>query len=143
MQHVTAIFQAFAQDGFAGLEDQRTRPPTHPANQLTLPFLKEVLEIQHEYPRAGQSRVHGLLAQRMGDEVPSEVPVGRAMALNRRHLGAPGPWVTDKSPVVDEQVKEFPYEPTYRHRYWFVDIRYLVRIDEDAHWTYSPCVIER
>jgi len=32
-------------DGFAGLEEQRARPPQHPGNQLTLPFLKEVLDI--------------------------------------------------------------------------------------------------
>jgi hypothetical protein len=50
--HVYTILEAFARDGFAGLEEQRTRPPQHPGNQLTLPFLKEVLDIQREYPRA-------------------------------------------------------------------------------------------
>jgi len=35
--HVYTILEAFARDGFAGLEDQRTRPPQHPDNQLTLP----------------------------------------------------------------------------------------------------------
>jgi hypothetical protein len=44
--HVTHIVQAFKRDGFAGLEDQRTRPPTHLATQLTLPFLSEVLAAQ-------------------------------------------------------------------------------------------------
>jgi transposase len=47
--HVADLIAAFKRDGFAGLEDQRTRPATHPANQLTLPFLKEVLDVQHEY----------------------------------------------------------------------------------------------
>ena len=60
----------------------------------------------------------------MEDEPPSEATVGRAMALNRQHHGAPGPWVTDKAPVVDKQVKEFPYKPTYRHQYWYVDFRW-------------------
>ena len=41
--HVYTILEAFERDGFAGLEDQRTRPPQHPENQLSLPFLKEVL----------------------------------------------------------------------------------------------------
>lgn len=141
-QHVTHILQAFARDQFAGLEDQRTRPPTHPANQLTLPFLKEVLAIQQEYPRAGRFRVRGLLALRTGDKPPSERTISRAMALNRQHYGAPGPWATDKTPVIDERVKEFPFVPAYRHRYWFIDLRYLVRIGEDKHWTYSICVIE-
>jgi transposase len=52
-QHVCEIIAAFEHDGFAGLEDKRTRPATHPANQLSLPFLKEVLAVQREYPRAG------------------------------------------------------------------------------------------
>jgi hypothetical protein len=79
-QHVWNIITAFEQDGFAGLEDQRTRPPDHPANQLTLPFLKEVLDIQHEYPRAGRFRVRGLLEQQMPGEPPSEATVGQALA---------------------------------------------------------------
>ena len=48
--HVYTILAAFARDGFAGLEEQRPRPPQHPGNQLTLPFLKEGLDIQREYP---------------------------------------------------------------------------------------------
>ena len=65
-QHVRAILTAFEHDDFAGLEDQRTRPAEHPANQLTLPLLKELLDIQHEYPRAGRFRVQGLLEKRTG-----------------------------------------------------------------------------
>lgn len=64
-RHVRRIIAAFEQDGFAGLEDQRTRPVEHPANQLTLPFLKTVLDIQREYPKAGRFRVRGLLEQRL------------------------------------------------------------------------------
>ena len=45
-RHVRRILAAFEQDGFTGLEDQRSRPPDHPANQLTLPLLKEVLDFQ-------------------------------------------------------------------------------------------------
>src|SRR5215475_5193775 len=98
-QHVVHILQAFTRDGVAGLEDQRTRPPTHPANQLTLPFLKEVLDVQQEYPRAGRFRVRRLVAQRTGQrrgqKPPSETTIGRAMALNRQHHGAPPAWTTD------------------------------------------------
>jgi len=46
--HVYTILEAFAHDGFAGLEDQRTRPPQHPANQLSLPLFKEILDLQRE-----------------------------------------------------------------------------------------------
>jgi Winged helix-turn helix len=42
--HVYTIPEAFERDGFAGLEDQRTRPPQHPDNPLSLPSLTEVLE---------------------------------------------------------------------------------------------------
>lgn len=150
-KHVWHILQAFDRDGFAGLEDQRTRPPTHPANQLSLPFLGEVLAVQHDYPRAGRFRVRGLLAHRTGQEPPSEATVGRAMALNRRHHGAPAAWVTDRPPPSepDGVLKEMPFAPTARHRYWFVDFRYLVRLDagdeetEGAeHWVYSLCIFE-
>jgi transposase InsO family protein len=140
--HVMHILQAFASGDFAGLEDHRTRPANHPDNQLTLPFIKEVLEIQQEYPRAGRFRVRGLLSLRTGDDPPSDSTITRAMAINRRHHGTPGSWVTDKPPVIDDVVKYLPYEPAYRHQYWFIDIRYLVRIDKDQHWSYSVCVIE-
>jgi transposase len=70
-KHVHDIIAAFKQDGFAGLEDQRTRPFHHPANQLTLPFLKEVLDVQREYPRAGRFRVRGLLEKQRDHEPPS------------------------------------------------------------------------
>jgi len=90
--HVYAIIAAFERNGFEGLEDQRTRPSPHPDDQLTLPFLKDVLDWQQEYPRAGRFRMHGLLEPQYGAARPSEATVGRAMAINRRMHGAPGPW---------------------------------------------------
>jgi len=141
-KHVWAIIEAFKRDEFAGLEDRRSRPAAHPSMQLTLPFLTEVLQVQQEYPRAGRFRVRGLVGQRMEGEPPSEATVGRAMAHNRAHHDAPGPWATDDAPAVedDDEVKEMPYRPLYRHQYWFLDYRYLVRFD--GTWTYSLCVIE-
>jgi transposase InsO family protein len=144
IQHVWEIIQAFKRDEFAGLEDQRTRPAAHPTMQRTLPFLKEVLAVQQEYPRAGRFRVRGVLTQRMAGEPPSEATVGRAMALNRAHHGAPGPWVTDQvaDGNDDAVVKLLPYPPTHRHRYWFIDARYLVRLGDEDRWVYSLCIIE-
>lgn len=134
-KHVWHILQAFERDGFAGLEDQRTRPADHPENQLSLPFLKEVLEVQQEHPRAGRLRVPGIVAQRTG-QASSEATIGRAMAINRDHHGAPPACSTDQ--IDDDphagEVKFLPFTPTYRHRYWFIDFRYLVRICEDRHW---------
>lgn len=142
-QHVWNIVQAFERDGFAGLEDKRTRPATHPANQLSLPFLKEVLDVQQEYPRAGRFRVKGLVEQRTG-HAPSERTVGRAMAINRQHHAAPPAWVTDHPDLSEPDgiIKETPFDPAWRHRYWFIDYRYLVRLDDEGHWAYSLCIIE-
>ena len=139
--HVYTILAAFERDGFAGLEDQRTRPPQHPENQLSLPFLKEVLDLQQAYPRAGRFRIHGLLTQQRDEPPPSERTVGRAMAINRQFHGAPGPWQSarDEQPKV-VSFKHLPYRPAYRHHLWFTDIRYLVQLD--GSWVYSLCVLE-
>ncbi len=142
-KHVWHVLSVFKEEGFAGLEDQRTRPDAHPENQLSLPFLKEVLEVQREHPRAGRFRVRGITAQRTG-HAPSEATIGRAMAMNREHHGAPPAWSTDRtndSPYADE-VKFLPFTPTYRHRYWFIDFRYLLRIGEDRRWVYSLLILE-
>ena len=139
--HVYNILEAFDQQGFEGLEDHRTRPPHHPDNQLNLPFLKAVLDLQREYPRAGRFRIHGLLDQQGDEPPPSEPTVGRAMAINRQFHGAPGPWKSAQ----DEQPEpvsyhHLPYRPTHPHHMWFTDIRYLVQLD--GSWVYSICVME-
>ncbi|MBV9282514.1 MAG: transposase [Chloroflexi bacterium] len=142
-KHVWHILTVFREEGFAGLEDQRTRPATHPEDQLSLPFMKEVLDVQQEHPRAGRFRVRGIVAQRTG-QAPSEATIGRAMALNRELHAAPEAWSsdrTDEDPHAGE-VKSLLYEPTHRHRYWYIDFRYLVRIGEDRHWVYSLLILE-
>ena len=136
--HIDHLIEAFEKDGFAGLEDKRSRPANHPHNQLTLPFLEEVFKVQQEYPRAGRFRVHGLLEQKLGEDTPSEGSVGRAMAYNRVLRGAPGPWPPpDRS---QNEPQALPFDPIYPHKYWFIDIRYLVKLD--GSWVYSICIIE-
>jgi transposase InsO family protein len=139
-QHVARLIEAFERDGFAGLEDKRTRPADHPDNQLTFPFLDEVLVVQQEYPRLGRFRVHGVLEQKRGEDTPSERTVGRAMAANRFFRGAPGPWPPAPVDRSDQEAKRLPYQPLYRHHYWFIDIRYLVQLD--GQWVYSLCILE-
>jgi transposase InsO family protein len=140
-RHVHNILEAFERDGLAGLEDHRTRPSPHPGDQLSLPFFKEVLDLQHEYPRAGRFRIHGLLEQRRQEPPPSERTVGRAMAINRQLHGAPGPWRSAQDDKRDDSMpKHLPYRPHYRHHMWFVDIRYLVQLG--GSWVYSICIIE-
>ena len=138
-QHVTALIQAFEKDGFAALEDKRTRPDDHPDNQMTLPFMDQVFQAQLEYPDAGRFRVHGILEQRLGEATPSESTVGRAMAHNRLWRGAPHPFEQDTDHV-EKEPAELPYKPLYHHQYWFIDIRYLVRLE--GKWVYSICIIE-
>ena len=138
-RHVTTLIQAFEEDGFAGLEDKRTRPVNHPDNQMTLPFMEEVFQAQLEYPDAGRFRLHGVLEQQMGEDTPSESTVGRAMNHNRLWRGAPHPLKKDQAAEKREPA-ELPYKPLYHHQYWFIDIRYLVK--HDGQWVYSICIIE-
>ena len=137
-KHVTTIIQAFEEDGFVGLEDKRTRPENHPDNQMTLPFMEKVFQAQLEYPDAGRFRIHGILEQEMGEDTPSESTVGRAMAHNRFWRGVPHPLGKDEA--ADKEPAALPYEPLYHHQYWFIDIRYLVKLD--GKWVYSLCIIE-
>lgn len=114
-QNVTTLIQAFEKDGFAALEDKRTRPANHPDNQMTLPFMDKVFRAQLEYPDAGRFRIHGILEQELGEDTPSEKTVGRAMAHNRFWRGAPHPLGQDDE--ADEEPAELPYKPLYHHQY--------------------------
>lgn len=138
-KHITALVQMFEKDGFAGLEDKRTRPANHPDNQLTLPFMDQVFRAQLEYPDAGRFRLQGILEQRIGEKTPSEGTIGRAMAYNRLWRGAPHPLQANPE-TTDKEPAELPYNPSYCHQYWFIDIRYLVKLD--GKWVYSICIIE-
>jgi hypothetical protein len=139
--HVYRILDAFEREGFEGLKDQRRRPADHPANQLSLPFFKEVLDLQHEYPRAGRFRLHGLLERQHQEPPPSERTVGRAMAINRQLHGAPGPWrrTQDENPT-QSGLPHLAYRPLHRHHMWYTDIRYLIQLD--GSWVYSICILE-
>ncbi len=139
--HVYTILEAFEREGFEGLEDHRRRPPDHPGNQLSLPFFKALLDLQHEYPRAGRFRIHGLLDKQRQEPLPGERTVGRAMAINRQFHGAPGPWSSAREEQPAQvSLNHMPYRPAYRHHMWYTDIRYLVQLD--GRWVYSICVIE-
>ena len=139
--HVYTILEAFEREGFEGLEDHRRRPPDHPGNQLSLPFFKALLDLQHEYPRAGRFRIHGLLDKQRLEPLPGERTVGRAMAINRQFHGAPGPWSSAREEQPAQvSLNHMPYRPAYRHHMWYTDIRYLVQLD--GRWVYSICVIE-
>ena len=64
------------------------------------------------------------------------------MAKNRQFHDAPGPWASDTpSDPRDKAVKELPYQPTYRHQYWFIDFRYTTRVANQR--TYSICILTK
>ena len=143
--HVRRIVRAFEKDGFAGLEDSRSRPAAHPENQLTMPFLQETLEIQKEYPRAGRFRIQGIMARKRAEAgdarpVPSERTIGRALSLTRVFFKAPGFVPAPDGPEPEDDPRPLPFNPTYLHEYWYIDVRYLVQLD--GHWVYSICIIE-
>ena len=63
------------------------------------------------------------------------------MALKREFHGAPGPWQSDKKESDSEAIPKYlPYRPQYRHQMWFIDLRYLVKLED--RWVYSICIIE-
>lgn len=137
--HIDTLLAQFEKEGFEGLTDKRTRPPNHPHNQLMMPFLDEVLAVQEEYPGLGRKRVLGVLEARLGEEnTPSAGSVGRAMAANRFFRNAPNPY--QKKKKEKQEKKPLPYHPLYPHQYWFIDIRYLVKLD--GRWVYSICLME-
>ncbi len=108
---------------------------------MSLPFFKEVLDLQNDYPRAGRFRIHGLLGRQREQPPPSERTVGRAMAINRQFHGGPGPWQSARDDQPEPvSFKHLPYRPQYRHHMWFTDIRYLVQLD--GSWVYSLCIID-
>ena len=73
----------------------------------------------------------------MGEDIPSERTVGRAMEHNRFWHSAPNPLNEEAE---QKETAQLPYRPYYTHQYWFIDIRYLVRFERK--WVYSICIIE-
>lgn len=136
--HVATLIEVFEKDGFTALEDKRTRPASHAHNQMTLPFLEQVYQTQVKHPDAGSFRVLGILEKELGEKTPSERTIGRAMQHNRFWRGAHNPYAVEK--IEPKEPAELPYKPLYRHHYWFIDIRYLVKLD--GKWIYSICIIE-
>jgi transposase len=130
------IIEHFAEHHFAGLVDG-SKAPDHPSKKLTLPTMARILEIQKERPQAGSFRVGGIL-EREGIQL-SDRTIRTAMALNRAAYSLP-PTVTKRKKKYEDVVKDMPYVPSYPHQYWFMDIRYVVQLEEQ--WIYSIVVLE-
>jgi hypothetical protein len=62
------------------------------------------------------------------------------MTINRIFMGAPGPWPPPPPSRAAQERRTLPYQPLYHHQYWFIDIRYLVKLE--GQWVYSLCIVE-
>jgi putative transposase len=114
-QTVYATLKRWIEEQFAGLVDKSSRPH-QPATKVTLRAMQEVKNMQIN-PELGEYRVSAALEQ-MGIKL-SPRTCGRILALNRElyHI---------KMPVHGGRPKkDFPFQSTHRHHYWFVDIRYF------------------
>jgi transposase InsO family protein/transposase len=137
-RHVRRIINNFEEDNFTGLMP-KSKAPHQPHRKVFFPIINKVYRIQRENPRLGKFRVWGLLKKELKKEGnPIEISkrtVARIMAVNRELY----PELIEAKED-EEKIKKMPFKPKYRHHYWFIDIRYLVKIDDK--WTYSICVLE-
>lgn len=98
----------------------------------TFPAMVKTLKKQIKYPHLGPFRIKGLLEN---DDVKlSQSTVEKLMKANREAYPKLNP------PQEKGVVKYLPFRPQYRHHYWFIDIRYLVKIE--GNQIYSICIIE-
>jgi transposase InsO family protein/transposase len=137
-RHVRRIINTFEKDNFAGLMP-KSKAPHQPHRKVFFPIINKVYRIQRENPRLGKFRVWGLLKKELKEEGNSieisQRTIARIMAINRELY----PELTEATEG-EEKVKKMPFRSKYRHYYWFIDIRYLAKIDDK--WTYSICILE-
>lgn len=113
---------------FAALEPRHQKALV-PARIFNFPNLHQVLKLQRQFPNAGSWRIMGML-QKMGLQW-GRTTVSNMMAFNRTHYLA----IPEK--------KKYPAKrrnPTRRHEYWFIDVRYLTEYERKK--AYSICILE-
>ncbi len=109
------ILHRFATEGDAGLDD-KSRAPHNPARKVTMRDINEVKKLASN-PDLGAYRVMAALEQ-IGIKL-SQRTCGRLLALNRSLYGIEVPKGAPR------QKKEMPFNATFRHEYWSVDVRYI------------------
>jgi hypothetical protein len=138
--HGDARLAAWEQEGFAGREAQRTRPAPPPDDPWTRPLRQHVLAGPPASPRAGRWRLPGLLEQQDGPDLPRASTGGRALALNRRMHGAPGPWQRARAePEAARAPRPLPARPPSRPPLWLVERRSLVQ--REGRWGARRCLL--
>lgn len=130
-KHVYTLLARFEEEHFAGLVS-RSKAPHHSHRKLYLPLLKKVADLQKEHPLIGRFRLWDWLLPDDKAQV-SERTVGRAMAFNRfMHEEL------NREPA--KAAKPHPFKARTWHQYWFIDHRYLEKIDGVQY--YSLCILE-
>jgi transposase len=131
-KHIYALLKKFEEETFAGLILQR-RGPHQPHRKLYLPVLKKIADLQREYPLLGRYHIWDML-KREGIANLGESTVGAAMAFNRLVYAELSRKRIKKPPRLH------PFKSRSWHDYWFIDHRYLVKIDGIQY--YSLCILE-
>jgi transposase len=112
---VRLTLKRWIEEGFRGLPN-KSSAPKHPRRKVNFSVLTAVRRLARN-PRVGAWRVHAALRQE-GIRL-SPRTCGRMLALNRDLYNLPR---TERQPRAK---KSMPFQATYRHQYWTVDIRYL------------------
>lgn len=131
-KHIYTLLERFESEMFAGLV-ARSHAAHQPRRKLYLPTLKKIADLQREYPYVGRFRLWGLL-KREGITDLGESTVGAAMALNRFVYTELAQQEVAKPP------RSHPFKSKTWHQFWFIDHRYLVKIDGIQY--YSLAILE-
>ena len=131
-QHIYTLLHRFEQEQFAGLVS-RSSAAHYPRRKLNLPVLKKILDLQREYPYIGRFDMWALLKQH-GITDLGQTTVGRALAFHRFAYAELSREEPKKPP------REHPYKSRTWHQFWFIDHRYLSKIDGIQY--YSLCILE-
>jgi transposase len=131
-KHIYTLLARFEEEQFAGLA-RRPHGPQHHHRKLYLPLLKKIADLQREHPLIGRFHLWDWLLPEDKATV-SERTVGRAMAFNRFVHEELTRQDLQKSP------KLHPFKAKTWHQFWFIDHRYLIKIDGVQY--YSLCILE-
>ena len=137
-QYIHEIINNFEKENFAGLVP-KSKAPHEPYRKVIFPIIIKVYQIQKKNPKLGRFRVWSLLKKKLNEEGNSikisQPTVARIMAVNKKLY--PELIIENED---ENEIKEMPFKAKYRHHYWFIDVRYLIKIN--GKWLYSICILE-
>jgi len=117
--HLT--LRRWVREGLGGLYN-KSRVPLRRVRKVDLNIMHAVRRLQRN-PLLGEFRVSAALKQQLGIKI-SPRTCGRILALNRQL------YAELRNEPAPRKPKPMPYQATYRHEYWSVDIRYLTKQEQ-------------